>query len=377
MKKVLYTATSDVHLRTFHFPYLKWLISEGYEVHVACENRGNIDLSFCQYVYFLPFKRNPLRLDNFIAFTSLKRIIDKNSFDLIHCHTPAVSVLTRLAAISARKKGTKIIYTAHGYHFFKGSPIKYWLIYYPLEKFLSKWTDGIILINEEDYLLTKNRFLNKHTFYIKGIGIDVSRFIGTSPEILTSKRELLNVTKDEFLLLYIAEFIPRKNHEFLIRACKKMKESIPNAKLVFAGTGVLFEKMKLLANELNVTDHIRFLGWRDDISDLIQLADVGVSSSKQEGLGLGLAEEMYFELPIVATLDRGHKEMIIHGVNGFMFQHGDYKSFIEYTKLLLEDKSKYSKFKTAAKEKSREFLIENSLLSMKDIYNFYLQPDAN
>jgi glycosyltransferase EpsD len=377
MKKILYTATSDVHLRTFHFPYLKWFIDEGYEVHVACENRGNIDLSFCNYVHYLPFKRSPLHLDNFKAFSSLKKIINDNSFDLIHCHTPAVSVVTRLAAISARKKGSKIMYTAHGYHFFKGSPIKLWLLYYPLEKLLSRWTDAIVLINEEDYLLTQKRFLNKNSFYIKGIGIDILRFPETSYEILSRKRELLNVTEDDFLLLYIAEFIPRKNHEFLIRLCKKLIESIPYAKFVFAGTGVLLEKMKTLAEDLEVSNHIRFLGWRNDISDLIQLADIGISSSKQEGLGLGLAEEMHFELPIVATLDRGHKEMIIHGVNGFMFDHGDAKSFIKYIKLLFQDKSKYVEFKRAAKQKSKEFLIENSLLSMQKIYNYYFKPNVN
>ncbi len=377
MKKILYTATSDIHLKTFHFPYLKWLIRQGYEVHVACENRANIDLTFCHKVHYFPFKRNPFHPKNISAFFKLRKIIKKNEFDLIHCHTPTVSVITRFAAISSRNKGTKVLYTAHGYHFYNGAPLKMWLFFYPLERILSKFTDAIILINKEDYELTKKSFFNRDTFYIKGIGVDISRFSETNEELLSRKKEILNINKDDFILLYVAEFIPRKNHEFLIRSCEKMIKNVPNVRFLFAGTGVLIEEMKTLVNDLKLDNYVKLLGWRDDVQDLMRMADIGISSSKQEGLGLALAEEMYFKLPIVATYDRGHKEMIVHGENGFMFDHGDVDSFVNFIKQLYEDETMYIKFSNSAKEKSREFLLENSLSSMKNVYNLFLSDNVN
>jgi glycosyltransferase EpsD len=371
-KKVLYTATSDIHLRTFHFPYLKWLINEGHEVHIACENRADIDLSFCHQVHYLPFKRRPFHPQNLTAYADLKRIIKEYQFDLIHCHTPAVSVLTRLAAIPARRKGTKVIYTAHGYHFFKGGPLKFWLSYYVIEKLLSKWTDAIILINQEDYLLTKKKFWNKHSFHLKGVGIDTSRFSIVNEEQLLQLRKQINISEDDFVLLYIAEFIPRKNHEFLIRSCAELIKNVTNAKFVFAGKGILLEQMKALTKKLQVDSSIRFLGWRDDVAQLAQMADVGISASKQEGLGLGLAEGMYLRLPIVATLDRGHKEMIEHGKNGFMFQQENTGEFIQYISTLSNDAELYDQFSKAAHLKSQEFLLENSLKTMGDIYRQFL-----
>jgi glycosyltransferase EpsD len=176
MKSILYTATSDIHLKTFHMPYLRWLKENDFEVHIAAEKRSNIDLSFVDNVHYIPFKRSPLHPVNLMAFFRLRKIVNRFQFEIIHCHTPVVSVLTRLAAIGQRRRGAKVLYTAHGYHFYNGGPFKYWLIFYPLEKLLSLLTDVIILINKEDFDLTRTKFWNKSTYYLKGIGIDSNRF---------------------------------------------------------------------------------------------------------------------------------------------------------------------------------------------------------
>ena len=203
-KKILYTATSDIHLNTFHIPYLKWLKSQEYEVHVAVEKRGTIDLTFCDKVHYISFKRFPFNIENLNAFKNLKRIINENKFDLIHCHTPVVSILTRLAAINTRKKGTKVLYTAHGYHFYKGAPLYLWLMYYPVEKLFSKFTDAIITINNEDYEITKKNFWNKYSFYIKGIGIDTNRFKQVGSQQKKDIKEKLLIDNDKFIVLYVA-----------------------------------------------------------------------------------------------------------------------------------------------------------------------------
>lgn len=372
MKRILYTATSDIHINTFHIPYLKWFKDKGYEIHLAVENRGNIDLSFCDKVFYLPFKRSTFSKQHLKAYKSLKDIIEENDYSLIHCHTPMVSVLTRLAAREKRKNGTKVLYTAHGFHFYKGAPLKCWFIFYPIEYLLSFITDAIITINQEDYNLINGKWGNKYSFYIKGVGAANNKF---RPIVPTSKNELrkeLGFNSDDFILLYTAEFIPRKNHKFLIQSVPFILKHIPKLKVVFAGTGVLLNKMKELANEIGVAKYINFLGFRSDVHKLAAIADVGISTSKQEGLGLGLAEEMLCGIPVVATKDRGHKEMIIHDVNGFMFPQNDKESFIKYIKLLYDDPALREKMGKAALEKAQEFTIESSLKSMADIYKRFL-----
>lgn len=371
-KKILYTATSDIHINTFHIPYLKWLKSQGFEVHVAVEKRGEIDLSFCDKIYYLTFKRFPFNKYNIKAYKDLKNIINNNHFDLIHCHTPVVSVLTRIAARLARKKQTKVIYTAHGFHFYKGAPFHLWLIYYPIEKVLSKITDIIITINKEDYEITRNKFWNKHTFYIKGIGIDTNRFKQLSEEQKIDIKQKMSITNDKFILLYVAEFIPRKNHEFLINCLPELKMKLPNLLVLLAGTGLSLESSKNLVSKLDCNDIVQFLGWRNDVPNLAAIADVGISTSKQEGLGLGLAEEMLCRVPIIASHDRGHKEMVVNGVNGYLFQQNNKEEFIQFVVELYNNNILRDTFAEAALEKAQEFLIENSLESMKKIYIQFL-----
>jgi glycosyltransferase EpsD len=374
-KKILYTATSDIHINTFHIPYLKWLKSQGFNVHVAIEKRGEIDLDFCDQVHYLSFKRFPFNKHNVKAYKDLKKIINLNNFDLIHCHTPVVSVLTRLAAKNARKKNTKVLYTVHGYHFYKGAPLHLWALYYPIEKVLSKITDAIITINREDYEITKNKFWNKETFYIKGIGIDTNRFRQVSIDEKKKIKKKLSIGDEKFILLYVAEFISRKNHKFLLESLPELKQNIPNILVLLAGRGPLLEKSIQIAEQLKINEVTSFLGWRNDIPNLAAIADIGISTSKQEGLGLGLAEEMLCRVPIVASSDRGHKEMVIHGENGYLFEQENKNEFIQYVLNLYNDKDLRNTFSKKALEKANEFIIENSLESMSKIYNQFLFND--
>ena len=281
-------------------------------------------------------------------------------------------MLTRLAARDARSKGTKVLYTAHGFHFYNGAPISRWLIYYTAEYILSKFTDAIITINKEDFDYVNNKMLHKDSYQIKGIGVDSSRFKPLEKEERKNKRIELGLDPDKFILLYVAEFIPRKNHEFVIRAVQSLQKTIPNLQVLFAGKGELLDRMKALSKELKVENAIQFLGFRKDVHLLSAIADIGISASKHEGLGLGLTEEMFCKVPIIASYDRGHKEMVIQGVNGFMFQQQNSAEFIKYINQLYQDEELRLKMGEKAYEKAQEFEIENSLNSMKEIYKRYL-----
>ena len=370
--RLLYIATSDVHLATFHKPYLKWLGDNGVQVDIVVENRGNLEFEGVNNTYHLDFPRSFTKKELLVSYKNLKNIIDNGNYTIVHCHTPIPSMLTRLAARDARSKGTKVLYTAHGFHFYNGAPISRWLIYYTAEYILSKFTDAIITINKEDFDYVNNKMLHKDSYQIKGIGVDSSRFKPLEKEERKNKRIELGLDPDKFILLYVAEFIPRKNHEFVIRAVQSLQKTIPNLQVLFAGKGELLDRMKALSKELKVENAIQFLGFRKDVHLLSAIADIGISASKHEGLGLGLTEEMFCKVPIIASYDRGHKEMVIQGVNGFMFQQQNSAEFIKYINQLYQDEELRLKMGEKAYEKAQEFEIENSLNSMKEIYKRYL-----
>ena len=176
------------------------------------------------------------------------------------------------------------------------------------------------------------------------------------------------------MLIYIAEYIPRKNHKFLIDALPELVKSIPNVKYLFAGRGRDMELTKAYANEKGVADHIDFLGFRKDIGNLIALSDVGISASRQEGLGLNIAEEMFSGKPVGASMDRGHKEMIIHGENGYLFEQGNNEQFLMALTSLYNDPNLMEKMGAKALATIQKFRLENSLKEMGKIYNQFLQP---
>lgn len=327
-KKVLFCATVDYHFKAFHLPYFQWFQDMGWEVHVAAG--GNMNLPFVDEKFSIPIRRSPFHPENLSVYRRLKRLIQDNGYDMIHCHTPVGGVLARLAARQARQKGTKVLYTAHGFHFCDGAPLKNWLLYYPIEKFLSSYTDCLITINEEDYERAKQM---KKTDYgakkIHGIGVNTDRFRPVSREESERLREKHGFSAGEFILVYPAELNGNKNQGLLIETAALLKNRIPELKLVFAGEGAMEEPYRKKAESLGVSDMVRFYGFCRDIHELIQLADLSVASSIREGLGMNLLEGMAAEKPAVAADNRGHREIIEDGVNGFLVPAGDSAAFAD------------------------------------------------
>ena len=175
MKKILFVATIFKHFRAFHIPYMEWFKQQGWQVDAMAY--GDDVLDNVHHNFNIPIARNPFAPANIKAIRQAKEIIEREKYDIVYCHTAMGGVLARLAAKDARKKfGTKVIYVAHGFHFFKGGPKKSWIMYYPVEKYLSRYTDAIITINHEDYeMVLSHGFKNKQTFIIPGIGINPER----------------------------------------------------------------------------------------------------------------------------------------------------------------------------------------------------------
>lgn len=302
-------------------------------MHVAAA--GNLELPFTDKRHVIPIHRSPFRKDNKKAYQELKAIINQNQYKIIHCHTPLGGVLTRLAAKEARKNGTKVIYTAHGFHFCKGAPYINWLLYYPIEKQLAAYTDCLITINREDYTLAvDHRLRTNHVELVNGVGVNTTRF---QPATEKQKKELRlkhGFKQDDFILFYAAEFNKNKNQKVLINALALLKDELPKARLLLAGEGIRLEECKKLAERLGVSSRVDFLGFRKDIDQILPACDVAVGSSFREGLPVNIMEAMACGLPVVASNNRGHRELVFEEYNGFLLKENCSSQFSEAWKKL-------------------------------------------
>ncbi|MBQ9314476.1 MAG: glycosyltransferase family 4 protein [Clostridia bacterium] len=373
MKKVLFVAHVDSHIRHFHLPYLKYFKEKGYEVHVATSNDENEKFPYCDVKHIVSFERSPLKINNIKAIGQMKKILKEENFELVHCHTPMGGVVTRLASGKARKKGTKIMYTAHGFHFCKGAPIQNWAIYYPIEKMLSKRTDVLITINHEDYYLAKEKFYAKRVEMIHGIGVDDKKF-NEAPLGSEEKEKLqkeLNIHDGDFVMMYVAELNKNKNQLLLIEAMQEIIKNAIDCKLYLIGKGSLEDDYKNKISELHLEKNIYMLGYRSDVNQLLKLADLYVASSLREGLPINLVEGALSGLPILAKKNRGHNEIVQDDVNGYLFETKD--EFISKVIQLKSDKELYSHMKENARMSVQKFILENAFSEQKKIYEEVLK----
>lgn len=372
MKKVLFVATVvKTHIMEFHIPYLKMFKEMGWETAVAArndyENPADCVIPYCDIYYNIPFERNPLKPGNLKAYKELKHIIDEGEYDIIHCHTPVGAMLTRLAAKQARKQGTKVFYTAHGFHFYKGAPVINWILYYPVEKWLSRYTDVLITINKEDYERAKT-FKAGKVCYVPGVGIDLKKF-NAGYVNKEQKRKEIGVSADDFVLLSVGELIPRKNHEVVIRALSVLKQldKLNHIEYVICGRGSYEADLRKLAEGLDVADHVHFLGYRNDISEICNCADLFVFMSHQEGLPVALMEAMACGLPAVCSNIRGNTDLIEDGVTGLLANNTPEEVAQSISKMK-SDTALRNRVASAALQKIKQFDLSSVEDEMSKIY---------
>lgn len=304
---------------------MKWFKEQGWDVHVAA--LGDINLPYTDKKFTIPFQRSPYSLSNIRAYKELRAIIEQNNYSIIHCHTPIGGIVARLAARQMRRQGTKVIYTAHGFHFCKGAPLINWLLYYPIEKWMSRFTDCLITINQEDYRLATAQLQAKHVEQVHGVGVDTNHFRPVTENEKVELKKSFGYKADDFLLFYAAEFNKNKNQQFLLRSLALIKDEVPNAKLLFAGEGALLESCREQAKKLGVSHMVNFLGFRKDIQRLAPMCDIAVASSFREGLPVNIMEAMACGLPVVAVDNRGHRELVQDNKTGWLLAENDVVNF--------------------------------------------------
>lgn len=333
MKKLLITST-DMMMIQFLVPHVRYLSKNGFHVELACSEVGsrmedvrNTLGDAAKAIHTVRLHRSPANPGNLLGYRDMRRLLTENEYDIIWTNEPVMGVVTRLAARDARKSGTRVVYMCHGFHFFKGASPLNWLVFYPIERVMSRFCDCIVTMNEEDYRRAKT-FHAPSVQKIPGVGVDAARFRSDfTPELRQSKREELMIPPDAFLMLSVGELTKRKNHETALRAMKERND--PAAHYVICGVGDLQPYLKQLCKELGLSERVHFLGYRMDISEIMHCADCFVFPSRQEGLPFALMEAMSCGLPIVCSRIRGNVDLIDDPQGGILCDTFDSHGFCE------------------------------------------------
>lgn len=326
--KILYVATVRSHIGQFHMPVIKALKEAGHEVHAAFHDNSSdkkgLDLSAIDKVFEIPFVRDPYSIQNIKAYKVLKKIIDNNHYDIIHCHTPVGGVITRLAARDTRKNGTKVFYTAHGFHFYKGASKKNWMLFFPVEKYLAKYTDVLITINQEDYDLAMNqKFVANKIVMVNGVGVDLTKYHVASEHEKQLIRTELHIDPNQFVMLCAADLSKRKNQAMIFRSMAIIKDKYPKMMALMPGQPILKTEYENLCKELGISEMVQLMGYRRDIDKLLAACDCVISSSRQEGLPMNLIEAAASGKYIIATKVRGNADVVKSYGNGVLVELND------------------------------------------------------
>lgn len=373
MKKVLYVTTVSRTINAFLIPHINMLLDNGYEVHCACSIDKPVDKELQRRgvkIFEVPFSRNPLGIGNIKAFIKLEELQRINDYDIVHVHTPIAAIYGRLLKLNF--PSLRIIYTAHGYHFLKGGSKLRWILYYPIEKIMAKFTDVTININKEDYEITKEKLKHKKCYLLNGVGLDLDKYKKLSSKEIQEKRKEFGIKDKDFVVLMIAEINKNKNHIQLINAMDILKDKYPNIKVLCIGDGTLKESLEKQIILRNLQNNIFMLGYRLDVNKLINISDIGILLSRREGLPRNIMEFMACGRKVIATDIRGCRDLICDETIGTLVNVDDYESTAKAIEkyYILNDKS----FEVS--EEIRKYDIESINSELLKIYED-VQLDIN
>lgn len=369
-KRILVTST-DLMMVQFLVPHVIHLSQNGYEVDIACSDVGgwmqevrDALNGVAREIHVVRLVRSPASVKNLQGYRDMKAIFCKNQYDIVWTNEPVMGVVTRLAAKKARKKKTKVLYMTHGFHFFDGAPKVNWLIYYPVEKIMSRLTDWIVTINCEDYERAK-KFHAPNVRYIHGIGVNTARLRING--IHTNIREELKIPETAMIVLSAGELNANKNHRVIINALGLLHDQTVH--YIICGKGDLLNQLQDLAKEKGVENQVHFLGYRKDVVEICTQADVFAFPSHREGLGLAPLEAMYSGLPLITSSIRGPKDFMENGKTGFMCNPDDAEGFMRAIQRLKEDAELRKQCGQYNQDAVKPFLLGNVKREVLEVVN--------
>ena len=381
--KALMLASVASMIDQFNKKNIELLQNMGYEVEVACNfELGNTsskervkafqkELAAQNVPYIqVPIPRKLSALGDILtSYRMIKQLVEQEHYDLVHCHSPIGGVLARLACRKVRKSGTKVIYTAHGFHFYKGAPFMNWLLFYPIEKLCARYTDVLITINQEDYALAKKKIRAKAVQYVPGVGIDSERSSVSKKDAARQRqllREQVHCGDQDILVLSVGELSHRKNHQVILRAMGECPDKTMH--YAICGQGANEQKLYQLAEELGIQNRVHLLGFQTNIQEWLTAADIFAFPSLQEGLPVALMEAMAMGLPIVCSRIRGNVDLITEGKGGYLGAPGDVVFFKEALERLAEDEDLRHKLGAYNRQAVKAFDYREVQNVMKTVY---------
>lgn len=378
MAKVLFVATYGDFLATFQLENIKLWKQLGCEVHCAANyeveryNRftGRLD-EVGAVRHQLDFVRTPYSLKNFVVYKKLCKIIEDEQITVIDCHNPVPGILARFAALSHHIH--KVVYTVHGFFFYKGAPRKNQMLYKPIEHFMARFTDALIVINKEDYEATKKMHIRGKSYYVHGVGVDLNELFGVEVN-RREVREEFGIPDDAIVMISVGECIKRKNHEYAMRSFAKLDD--PHSYYMIIGDGELLGYLKALSVELGIQDRVVFPGYRKDVSRIMKASDIYVFPSYQEGLSVALMEAMALGLPVIATAIRGNVDCIEDGKGGITVGIDEIPEMMDAMKKMLSDSDLRRQYGKYNQKKVKMFSQEVVLEENKKIFEHILENDA-
>lgn len=371
--KVLFIASVYTHLAAFHIPFMKLLQEKGYQVHAVASSaegrREDVERAGVT-CWEVPFARSPYSPANVQAFRRLRALLKEHHFDLIHVHTPVAAFMGRFLA-KATHQGP-VLYTAHGFHFYQGSPRRNWLIYHTVERVAARWTDGLIVMNGEDFENAQRLGFKpgENLFYVHGVGVDLDHY-SAPPTDGSSVRAALGIDPGNVVVTCVAELNENKNHDFLLDAWREFTRRCDHCHLLLVGTG---EKVGALQQrvEQEGIPRVHFLGYRRDVPLILWETDIATLVSKREGLPKCVMEAMAAGRPVVATNVRGNRDLVEDGRTGLLVELGDVPGLTAAVEKLTSDPELRAAMGAAGREKVQDYSLEKVLTDMAGIYDRYL-----
>ena len=356
MKLLIIANYAKEHINKFHLPTIKKFKDKGWQVDVAC--RADENIPFCDNVYDLPCSRNLFAIGTLKSVKLLKKIISDNKYDVVHCHTLCGRLIGTMAAFRFKKQGVKLFFSLHGLNYYKGSSFLSKFIIF-LDRYMLKKADYIFSVNNEDLLFIKSRDMVNCRMQFCPVSINFDKFRpkGILTDIKVDFRNSYGIG-NATLLTYVAEINKNKNQIFLLKVLRTLKKTGYNFKLLLVGPDHSNNTISQVIKRYKLSDQVILLGWRDDIYNILISSDIYVASSKREGFGVNIIEAMYCGLPVVASNNRGHREIIQDGVNGFLVDLDDVVLFAQRIKDIVE------------KSELKENIVKNSLSVIQDRFSF-------
>jgi glycosyltransferase EpsD len=366
-KKFLLVATVvKLHINVFYLPQLQWLKEEGYEVHVAARNDTGEDTcapAHCDRFFNVPFSRSLCSAENITAYRTLKKLLQENDYTLVACSTPIAAMLTRIAARRLFNKGLKIIYHAHGFHFYKGAPWFNWWLYYPAERFLSRFTTAIVTLNKED--TQRAASFHAPAYNSLGPGVDIKK-VATPSICKNDLRAGLSIPEGGIVVLSVGELNDNKNHIVILNALAKLPYD--NVYYIICGEGKNRGRLLAASQRLGLGGRLILAGFQHCVADYYNAADIFAFPSIREGIGQSSIEAMAAGLPLVTSRARGVIEYAIEGETALLCDYNDVAGFSRNLKRLIEDEALRLKLSANGRETAKKYSQEAALDVIKTIY---------